>query len=148
METVELISKAKKKERAEHTPPMSKVFELKSNYKSKMFDKETLSKHSVKDLRAKVKEHNLHNVIKNYSKMKKADLVQQLVKHGPKQMKSNLKQPKAKPKVTFGNNMVKEIPAENKGKKVVKKSMTKPPPPAVPPLELRRSTRRRRPPNA
>ena len=147
METVELISKAKKKERLDHTPQMSKVFDLKSNHKSKMFDKETLSKHSVKDLRAKVKEHNLHNVIKNYSKMKKADLVQQLVKHGPKQMKSNLKQPKAKAKVTFGSNMVKEIPAENRGGKVVRKSNTKPPRPAVPALSPRRSTRRRRPPD-
>jgi AAA+ superfamily predicted ATPase len=46
-----------------------------------------------RELVALVKKHNLHNAIKGYSRMRKAQLVAALKRHMPKQ-KRNAKKPK------------------------------------------------------
>ena len=55
----------------------NKIKMVKAHSKSR----EELKKMKVKALRSMVKEHNLHNQIKKYTTMKKAELVEALMKH-------------------------------------------------------------------
>lgn len=79
--------------------------------------REELKKMKVKELRSMVKEHNLHNQIKKYTTMKKAELVEALMKHSS--AKGNAVPAAAEAPVKKGRGRPKKAvaPVPKKGKK-------------------------------
>ena len=113
--------------------------------------REELSKMKVGELKALIKKHNLHNQIKGYSKMKKAGLVEALVKHSSKDAGSAAAPKKAAAKFEkkFGNMPSKKekVPKRKLQPKKKKKLMgdAEMPPPDVGQYGARPSRRRGRP---
>ena len=63
------------------------------------YSRTELESSTVEGLRKLVRKHNLHNQIKRYSKMRKADLVEQLLNHSQKKKKPS-KAPKRMDRAT------------------------------------------------